>query len=76
MQLDGYVILICIGYLICSYFIGSIPTGYWLAKQLKGTDIRTIGSGSTGATNVYRNVGKVAGILVFVIDFLKGLYSS
>ncbi len=57
---------------LATYLIGSIPTGYWLAKRLKGIDIRQIGSGSTGATNVYRNVGKTAGISVFVIDFLKG----
>ncbi len=59
-------------YLIICYLIGSIPTGFWLAKELKGIDIRTVGSGSTGATNVYRNVGKWAGISVFIIDFLKG----
>ncbi len=62
---------ICFCFVI-AYLIGSIPTGYWLAKVLKGIDIRTVGSGSTGATNVYRNVGKVAGIAVFIIDFLKG----
>ena len=56
------------------YLIGSFPTGYWLTKALKGIDIRTVGSGSTGATNVYRNVGKAAGISVFVIDFLKGYF--
>lgn len=58
--------------MLISYIIGSIPTGYWLTKVLKGIDIRQVGSGSTGATNVYRNVGKAAGISVFVIDFLKG----
>jgi glycerol-3-phosphate acyltransferase PlsY len=57
---------------LAAYLVGSIPTGYWLAKQLKGIDIRELGSGSTGATNVYRNVGKWAGISVFAIDFLKG----
>lgn len=66
------IILFCSIYLMVTYIVGSIPTGYWLAKVLKGIDIRTIGSGSTGATNVYRNVGKAAGVLVFVIDFLKG----
>jgi len=58
--------------MIFAYLIGSIPTGYWLAKALKGIDIRTVGSGSTGATNVYRTVGKAAGISVFLIDFIKG----
>jgi acyl phosphate:glycerol-3-phosphate acyltransferase len=55
-----------------SYLIGSIPTGYWLAKIVKGIDIRQHGSGSTGATNVWRCVGKAAGVSVFLIDVLKG----
>jgi glycerol-3-phosphate acyltransferase PlsY len=54
------------------YLSGSIPTGYWLAKWLKGIDIRQHGSGSTGATNVWRCVGKLPGISVFIIDLLKG----
>ena len=63
---------ILVTYFAVIYLIGSIPTGYWLAKQLKNIDIRKVGSGSTGATNVYRCVGKTAGISVFLIDFLKG----
>jgi len=58
---------------LASYVIGSIPTGYWLTKVLKGIDIRQYGSGSTGATNVWRCVGKGPGICVFFIDLLKGL---
>jgi glycerol-3-phosphate acyltransferase PlsY len=61
------VLMVPIGYLS-----GSIPTGYWLAKWLKGIDIRQHGSGSTGATNVWRCVGKLPGISVFIIDLLKG----
>ncbi|MCG8363391.1 MAG: glycerol-3-phosphate acyltransferase, partial [Pseudanabaenales cyanobacterium] len=45
-----------------AYMLGSIPTGYWLAKFLKGIDIRQHGSGSTGATNVLRVVGKKAAL--------------
>jgi len=56
-----------------SYVIGSIPTGYWLTKALKGIDIRNYGSGSTGATNVWRCVGRGPGVAVFVIDLLKGI---
>lgn len=58
---------------ICSYVMGSIPTGYWLTKALKGIDIRDYGSGSTGATNVWRCVGKGPSIAVFFIDLAKGL---
>ncbi len=54
-----------------AYIIGSLPFGYWLAKA-KGIDITKLGSGSTGATNVYRCVGKKEGILVMVLDFFKG----
>ncbi|MBI3309363.1 MAG: glycerol-3-phosphate acyltransferase, partial [Candidatus Melainabacteria bacterium] len=44
-------------WLIVGYISGSIPTGYWIGR-LKGIDLRSIGSGSTGATNVLRVVGK------------------
>jgi len=57
--------------LTIAYLLGSFPTGY-LVGRLAGLDIREHGSGSTGATNVWRNVGKLAGISVFVIDFAKG----
>jgi acyl-phosphate glycerol 3-phosphate acyltransferase len=58
--------------LILSYFLGSIPTAYILAKSLKGVDIRKVGSGNPGATNITRIAGMVIGLLVFVIDALKG----
>jgi glycerol-3-phosphate acyltransferase PlsY len=61
-----------IGILIFSYVAGSIPTGYWLVKSLKGIDIRTIGSGSTGATNVLRSAGKGAALFTLVFDVFKG----
>lgn len=57
--------------LIGAYLLGSIPTGYWIGKA-KGIDITKMGSGSTGATNVWRCVGKVEGLMVLVIDLLKG----
>ncbi len=57
---------------VLAYLIGAIPTGYIFGKFMKGIDIREHGSGNVGATNVYRTVGKTAGITVFVIDFLKG----
>lgn len=55
-----------------SYLIGSIPTGYIVVKLLKGEDIREIGSGSTGATNVKRVLGKKWFFTVMVLDALKG----
>jgi acyl phosphate:glycerol-3-phosphate acyltransferase len=72
MEFDASDWILMSTYCLICYLIGSIPTGYWLAKKLKGVDIRQMGSGSTGATNVYRCVGKGAGISVFIIDFLKG----
>ncbi|MFC1570330.1 glycerol-3-phosphate 1-O-acyltransferase PlsY [Candidatus Omnitrophota bacterium] len=58
--------------LLTAYLIGSIPTGYIFGKVLKGIDVRKHGSGNVGATNVFRSVGKTAGIVVLVLDFLKG----
>ena len=55
-----------------SYLIGSIPTGYIVVKLFKGEDIRTIGSGSTGATNVKRVMGKKWFFIVMLLDALKG----
>jgi acyl phosphate:glycerol-3-phosphate acyltransferase len=58
--------------LFAAYLLGSISTGYLLGRWLKGIDIREHGSGSTGATNVLRVVGKGAGATVLVVDMLKG----
>src|SRR5437762_8006897 len=58
-----------------SYLLGSIPTGYLLARA-KGIDIRTVGSGNIGATNVFRILGKPAGIFVLVFDGLKGFAAA
>ncbi len=57
---------------LIAYLLGSIPTGYLLGKSLEGIDIREHGSGSTGATNVLRTIGKKAAIAVLLIDMLKG----
>ncbi len=57
---------------IISYLIGSIPTGYIIVKLLKKIDIRTVGSGSTGATNVKRVLGTKWFFTVMFIDALKG----
>ena len=59
--------------LLISYLIGSLPTGYIAGKWLKGIDLRETGSGSTGATNVLRQIGKRAALVVFLIDVSKGM---
>ena len=58
--------------ILISYLLGSIPTGFLFGKFLKDIDLRTLGSGSTGATNVLRNVGKWPAFFVFIIDVGKG----
>jgi glycerol-3-phosphate acyltransferase PlsY len=66
-------LFLAIGLVIGTYFIGSIPTGYIVAKQMMGIDIREHGSGNVGATNVKRVVGNKAGLIVLICDFFKGL---
>src|SRR5215813_1781309 len=61
-----------LGLIILGYLMGSLPTGYWLVKALKGIDVRTVGSGSTGATNVLRAAGKGAAAFVLLVDAAKG----
>ncbi len=66
MELAGYIITA-----VAAYLLGSLPTGFLLGKA-KGIDIRTIGSGNIGATNVFRALGKTAGLLVLLVDAAKG----
>lgn len=56
---------------MAGYFIGSIPTGYLVARA-RGVDIRSVGSGNIGATNVFRVLGKPAGVFVLLADAAKG----
>jgi acyl phosphate:glycerol-3-phosphate acyltransferase len=65
-------IIIATGIFTLAYLLGSFPTGYLAGKLLQGIDIREHGSGSTGATNVLRTLGKVPGSIVLLIDALKG----
>ena len=58
--------------LLLGYLLGSIPSGFLAGKWCKGIDLRSIGSGSTGATNVLRNVGKGPALVVFLVDVAKG----
>ncbi len=55
-----------------SYLLGSIPTGYLLVRFIRKQDIRTVGSGNIGATNVLRSGGKGLGAATFLLDMLKG----
>jgi glycerol-3-phosphate acyltransferase PlsY len=55
-----------------SYLLGSIPTGYLLVRLFRDEDIRSVGSGNIGATNVLRSGGKGLGAATFLLDMLKG----
>lgn len=58
--------------LLAAYLIGSIPTGLILGKLIWKKDLRQFGSHNIGATNAWRVLGRKAGILVFILDFIKG----
>ena len=62
-----------IALVIASFLIGAIPWGYVAGKASRGIDLRTVGSGGTGATNVLRTLGARASALVAVLDILKGV---
>ena len=66
------VAIAAVGVFVIAYLLGSLPTGYLAGRLLQGIDIREHGSGSTGATNVLRTLGKVPGSIVLLIDALKG----
>jgi len=61
--------------LIAAYFIGGIPFGYLLVKWKTGTDVRSMGSGNIGATNVLRTTGRAAGIVTLLLDIAKGYFA-
>jgi glycerol-3-phosphate acyltransferase PlsY len=54
------------------YVLGSCPWGYWIVRLVKGEDVRRVGSGNIGATNVWRTYGRSLGIPVIVLDVMKG----
>lgn len=58
--------------LAAGYTLGSFPSAYLAGKLIKGVDLRTVGSGNLGATNVYREVGVVAAVVVLLLDAAKG----
>lgn len=69
-------ILLAMIYILVCYFIGSIPTGVWYSKAKHQIDIRTIGSGNSGATNVGRHFGLEAAIGVTAVDVIKGALAA
>ena len=66
------MILACIAIAVAAYFLGSIPVGYLLVRIFRRQDIRSVGSGNIGATNVLRFGGIGLGIVTFLLDVLKG----
>jgi glycerol-3-phosphate acyltransferase PlsY len=62
--------------LILAYLVGSIPSALWIGQIFYKTDIRKHGSGNLGATNTFRVLGKKAGIVVMVMDILKGTVAT
>ena len=60
---------------ILAYLLGSIPSGYLIVRWQKGVDVRSTGSGSTGATNVMRNLGVVGFVVTFLLDVGKGIFA-
>ena len=65
------VLLVALGYVL-----GSLPWGYWVARVFAGVDIRTVGSGNPGATNVWRALGFKLGLSVALLDMAKGLAAA
>lgn len=62
--------------ILSAYFLGAIPTSFIFSKALKGIDIRQVGSGNVGATNVFRAVGKLPALFVLLIDISKGVVAA
>jgi glycerol-3-phosphate acyltransferase PlsY len=70
LQTSAYIFVV-----VVSYFLGSIPAGY-LAGRVRGVDVRCQGSGNIGATNVFRVLGRTAGIAVLAADAFKGFAAA
>jgi glycerol-3-phosphate acyltransferase PlsY len=62
-------------FLIAAYLIGGIPFGFLLVKWKTGADVRSLGSGNIGATNVLRTTGRAAGVLTLLLDVAKGYFA-
>ena len=66
------VVIETLAFTLVGYLAGSLPFGYWVVRWTKGVDIRTVGSGNIGATNVWRTFGPRYGIPVILLDVAKG----
>jgi glycerol-3-phosphate acyltransferase PlsY len=62
--------------ILTGYLLGSMPWGYWLPRILTGVNIRNVGSGNTGAANVWRTLGFKIGLSVALLDMAKGLAAA
>ncbi len=61
--------------LLAAYIVGAVPFGYLLVRWKTGRDVRTIGSGNIGATNVVRTTGRALGIVTLLLDIAKGFFA-
>src|SRR5438093_12090973 len=73
MSLDGATLMALAVVALVGYLVGSISTGYIVGKIYRNVDLRSVGSGSTGATNTFRTLGRGAGALVALLDIAKGI---
>lgn len=62
--------------IVAGYLAGSMPFGYWVVRGFKRVDIRSVGSGNIGATNVWRTYGRWYGLPVVLLDVLKGFFPA
>jgi len=65
--------IVFISSVLLAYLIGSFPTSFIMARMTKGIDIRQVGSGNAGATNVLRSVGKLQALITLIVDVGKGI---
>jgi glycerol-3-phosphate acyltransferase PlsY len=65
-----------VGAALLGYVVGSLPLGFLIARGRGGIDLRQVGSGNVGATNVYRSAGRWLGLLVLLVDMAKGASSA
>jgi len=68
---ESLLIILCC---LLSFFSGALPFSFWLVRVIKDQDLRKLGSGNVGATNVFRSQGKTMGFTALFLDILKGLF--